>query len=123
MIGPSPRGAGWTFGEDVAKKWNHENGLDAVCRAHQLVMEGYNWSHDQNTLTLFSAPNYCYRCGNCGAVLHINENQAKEDFEFLKFEVDFIFTMCMLSNFDRRSSDSKTINRLSDTNVFACGLL
>ena len=33
-------------------------------RAHQLVMEGYNWSHDRNVVTIFSAPNYCYRCGN-----------------------------------------------------------
>ena len=35
-----------------------------VLRAHQLVMEGYNWSHDRNVVTIFSAPNYCYRCGN-----------------------------------------------------------
>ena len=27
-------------------------------------MEGYNWSHDRNVVTIFSAPNYCYRCGN-----------------------------------------------------------
>jgi hypothetical protein len=27
-------------------------------------MEGYNWSHENAVVTLFSAPNYCYRCGN-----------------------------------------------------------
>ena len=27
-------------------------------------MEGYKWSHDRNVVTIFSAPNYCYRCGN-----------------------------------------------------------
>jgi diadenosine tetraphosphatase ApaH/serine/threonine PP2A family protein phosphatase len=33
-------------------------------RAHQLMMEGYSWHHNGAVLTLFSAPNYCYRCGN-----------------------------------------------------------
>ncbi len=61
--GISPRGAGYTFGQDISEQFNHTNGLDLIARAHQLVMEGYNWSHDQNVVTIFSAPNYCYRCG------------------------------------------------------------
>jgi len=62
--GISPRGAGYTFGQDISETFNHSNGLTLVTRAHQLVMEGYNWSHDRNVVTIFSAPNYCYRCGN-----------------------------------------------------------
>lgn len=61
--GISPRGAGYTFGQDISEQFNHTNGLTLVSRAHQLVMEGYNWCHDQNVVTIFSAPNYCYRCG------------------------------------------------------------
>jgi diadenosine tetraphosphatase ApaH/serine/threonine PP2A family protein phosphatase len=61
--GISPRGAGYTFGQDISEQFNHTNGLQLISRAHQLVMEGYNWSHDQNVVTVFSAPNYCYRCG------------------------------------------------------------
>ncbi|GAA28176.2 protein phosphatase 2 (formerly 2A) catalytic subunit [Clonorchis sinensis] len=62
--GISPRGAGYTFGQDISETFNHSNNLTLVSRAHQLVMEGYNWCHDRNVVTIFSAPNYCYRCGS-----------------------------------------------------------
>jgi hypothetical protein len=45
-----------------------------VARAHQLVMEGYNWCHEKNVVTIFSAPNYCYRCGNQAAIMEIDEH-------------------------------------------------
>ena len=38
--GISPRGAGYTFGQDISETFNHTNGLQLVSRAHQLVMEG-----------------------------------------------------------------------------------
>ena len=37
-------------------------------------MEGYQWDHDNNIVTIFSAPNYCYRCGNVAAILAFDEN-------------------------------------------------
>ena len=81
--GISPRGAGFTFGKDVSEAYNHENGLDLVARAHQLVMDGYNWSHEKNVVTIFSAPNYCYRCGNQGAIMEVDEHLNKS---FLQFD-------------------------------------
>ena len=72
--GPSPRGAGYIFGKDVSVKYNHTNGLDLIARAHQLVMEGYNWSHERNVVTIFSAPNYCYRCGNQAGIVELDEH-------------------------------------------------
>ncbi|DBA85427.1 hypothetical protein WJX79_008449 [Trebouxia sp. C0005] len=81
--GISPRGAGYTFGQDISEQFNHTNGLTLVSRAHQLVMEGYNWCHDQNVVTIFSAPNYCYRCGNMAAIMEVNETMNKK---FLQFE-------------------------------------
>lgn len=35
--GISPRGAGFLFGGDITKKFMHNNGLDLIARAHQLV--------------------------------------------------------------------------------------
>jgi serine/threonine-protein phosphatase 2A catalytic subunit len=72
--GISPRGAGYTFGQDISETFNHNNGLTLVSRAHQLVMEGYNWCHDRNVVTIFSAPNYCYRCGNQAAIMELDDS-------------------------------------------------
>ena len=59
--GQSPRGAGFVFGGDISSKFNFANKLSMICRAHQLQQNGYQWSHENNVLTIFSAPNYCYR--------------------------------------------------------------
>ncbi|CAE7465853.1 PP2A4 [Symbiodinium sp. KB8] len=71
--GVSPRGAGFTFGADVTAAFMHNNNLRLLARAHQLVMEGFNWAHDQRTVTVFSAPNYCYRCGNLAAIMEVDD--------------------------------------------------
>lgn len=81
--GISPRGAGYTFGQDISEQFNHNNGLTLISRAHQLVMEGYNWTHEKNVVTIFSAPNYCYRCGNQAAIMEIDEHL---EYTFLQFD-------------------------------------
>lgn len=72
--GISPRGAGYTFGADITEQFLTTNNFKFIVRAHQLVMEGYSWTHPNTCVTVFSAPNYCYRCGNMAAIMEIMDS-------------------------------------------------
>ena len=65
----SCRGAGWIYGWKVVDEFTHINNLELICRAHQLVMK--------NLCTVWSAPNYCYRCGNKASILKISSDLSR----------------------------------------------
>eukprot|EP01091_Cochliopodium_minus_P017247 TRINITY_DN66_c0_g1_i1.p1 TRINITY_DN66_c0_g1~~TRINITY_DN66_c0_g1_i1.p1 ORF type:complete len:306 (+),score=83.51 TRINITY_DN66_c0_g1_i1:95-1012(+) len=75
--GLSPRGAGYLFGGDIVNQFNQINGLSLIARAHQLVMEGYKHMFNETLVTVWSAPNYCYRCGNVAAIMEVDDNLKK----------------------------------------------
>ena len=76
----SPRGCGFLFGSQITEQFNYANGFELICRAHQLVQEGYQyWFKGRGqVLTVWSAPNYTYRCGNKATTVTIKSGLQKE---------------------------------------------
>jgi len=71
--GENDRGVSFTFGEDIVAQFLHKHDLDLVCRAHQVVEDGYEFFARRQLVTLFSAPNYCGEFDNAGAMMSVDE--------------------------------------------------
>lgn len=57
--GENDRGVSFTFGAEVVEKFLHKHDMDLICRAHQVVEDGYEFFAKRQLVTIFSAPNYC----------------------------------------------------------------
>jgi len=67
------RGVSFIFGPDVVTSFLQKQDMDLVCRAHQVVEDGYEFFAKRQLITLFSAPNYCGEFDNAGAMMSIDE--------------------------------------------------
>lgn len=70
--------AGWLFGHRVVQEFQELNDIKLIVRAHQLVKEGYTWHFNKSLVTVWSAPNYCYKMNNEAAILKIDSSLEKE---------------------------------------------
>lgn len=68
------RGVSYLFGPDVVRCFLEKFKLDLICRAHQVVEDGYEFLCNRKLITIFSAPNYCGEFDNSGAVLIVDKN-------------------------------------------------
>jgi serine/threonine-protein phosphatase PP1 catalytic subunit len=70
---PNDRGVSFTFGPDIVAAFLKKQDLDLICRAHQVVEDGYEFFAKRQLVTLFSAPNYCGEFDNAGAMMSVDE--------------------------------------------------
>jgi serine/threonine-protein phosphatase PP1 catalytic subunit len=61
----------YVFGSDIISSFLRKNELDLICRAHQVVEDGYEFFAKKQLVTIFSAPNYCGEFNNSGAMMRI----------------------------------------------------
>ena len=68
------RGVSYTFGHDIVADFLNRHGLDLICRAHQVVEDGYEFHASRQLVTIFSAPNYCGEFDNAGAIMSVGSD-------------------------------------------------
>lgn len=69
---PNDRGVSYVFSETLVRKFLRRNHLDLICRAHQVVEQGYEFFAKRQLVTIFSAPNYCNEFDNSGGVMRVD---------------------------------------------------
>ena len=67
------RGISVCFSEKVVEEFTKNNNLDLICRAHQVVEEGFEFFDNMKLITIFTAPNYMNIFDNNGCILYINK--------------------------------------------------
>eukprot|EP01017_Pseudomicrothorax_dubius_P041167 TRINITY_DN6558_c0_g2_i2.p1 TRINITY_DN6558_c0_g2~~TRINITY_DN6558_c0_g2_i2.p1 ORF type:complete len:145 (-),score=32.54 TRINITY_DN6558_c0_g2_i2:196-630(-) len=67
------RGVSYVFGPEIIAMFLKKHELDLICRAHQVVEDGYEFFAKRQLVTIFSAPNYCGEFDNSGALMSVDE--------------------------------------------------
>jgi len=80
--GVSTRGYGYLFGEDVTATFLHQNGLQKIYRAHTVSQEGVKEFHSKQVLSIWSAPNFCNKLANKGAILEVSSTLEEKVINF-----------------------------------------
>ncbi|KRH92751.1 serine/threonine-protein phosphatase PP1-alpha catalytic subunit [Pseudoloma neurophilia] len=106
--GENDRGVSITFGSDVLTNFLNETDLDLICRAHQVVEEGYEFFADQRLVTVFSAPNYCGEFDNAGAIMNVDKDLTCS-FQILKpTDKTNMMVNGLIGQYDNNTTSNKT---------------
>ncbi|KAH8394899.1 hypothetical protein KR222_009427, partial [Zaprionus bogoriensis] len=67
------RGVSFTFGPDIVVQFLTRYKFDLICRAHQVVEDGYEFFAKRQLITIFSAVSYCGEYDNAGAMMVVDQ--------------------------------------------------
>lgn len=70
---PNQRGISVLFNYNDVNKIIKDLDIDVICRAHQVVENGYEFFARRKLVTIFSAPNYCGEFDNAGAFMSVDK--------------------------------------------------
>eukprot|EP00913_Durusdinium_trenchii_P000589 g544.t1 len=93
--------------------------MDLVCRAHQVVEDGYEFFAKRQLITLFSAPNYCGEFDNAGAMMSIDDTlmcsfKDIEDLQWISQSLGIITsTMCISQILTQTNATDDVLSPLS----------
>ena len=73
-FGENERNVSVTFSKNIVEEFTKNNGLDLICRAHQVVEEGFQFFAGMKLVTIFTAPNYMGEFDNNGGILEVGED-------------------------------------------------
>lgn len=59
---------------DLFRSFLQENKLELLIRSHEVMDGGFEWAHNKQLLTVFSASDYCGVCENQGAIVCIDSD-------------------------------------------------
>ena len=92
------RGISICFSKSAVDDFIKNNDVDLICRAHQVVEEGFQFFADMKLITIFTAPNYMGEFDNKGGILKVNE--------------DMICSLSILKpDFNSKNSKRRNFNR------------
>ena len=120
--GANDRGVSYTFGKYQVSKFLNHNKLELICRAHQVVQDGYEFFGDRDFVTVFSAPDYCDQFGNKAAVMNVDA-ELKCGFELLEPVNKFLFESPKIKQFFKQCQAFEELfpfKHVTISEVWAC---